>query len=111
MSQIKAVQLKMEAADKLQELFRALFRKKFGQPGPDDPVVLDPEADSPQRMAEEKHAQQLADTGEAAGLPPHFVFAIRQTGLIVKERNRYIMPKQKIEGWERAIDEYFRRAG
>ena len=95
----------------VQELFTVLFCKKFGrEPGPDDPVVCDPHAATPQRLTDEKHAHLLADMGSAAGLPPHFVHAMRQTGFIVTESTKSIMPIQKIEQWERAIDEYFREA-
>lgn len=108
MSETKAVPVNMEAADMLHELFTVLFRQKFGrEPGPDDPVVFDPHADTPQRLTNEKHAQLLADMGAAAGLPPHFVYAMRQTGFIVTESNKSVMPKQKIEEWERAMEEYF----
>lgn len=111
MQQTKAVHLKAEAVDALQALSRALFRRKFGrEPGPDDPVVFDPDAETPQRASQEKHQQLLAKMGEAAGLPSHFVYAMEQTGFIVTEHNIMIMPKEKIEMWERAIDEYLRRA-
>lgn len=108
MSQTRTVQLNPEAVDALQELLRVRFRNKFGrEPGPGDPVVFDPDADTPQQMAEKKHAQMLAEAAEAAGLAPHFIHATRQIGLIVTEHNRCVMPKQMIEEWERAIDEYF----
>jgi len=108
MTQTKNSQLNSQAVDALQESFRALFRHKFGrEPRPDDPVVFDPDADTPQHLPEEKHQQLLAEMGKAAGLPPHFVYAMRQTGVIVTERNECIMPKQKIEQWKSAIDEYF----
>lgn len=111
MHRAKTVYLKLEAVNALQELSSALFRKKFGrEPGPDDPVVFDPDADTPQRTSQEKHQQLLAKIGEAAGLPPHFVYAMRQTGFVVTEHNISIMPKEKIELWERAIDEYLRSA-
>ena len=105
------VHLKVEAVDALQRLSRALFRRKFGrEPGPDDPVVFDPDAETPQHASQEKHQLLLAKMGEAVGLPSHFVYAMGQTGFIVTEHNITVMPKEKIEMWERAIEEYLRRA-
>ena len=87
------------------------FARKFGRkPGPDDPVVFDPDAETPQRASQEKHQELLAKMGKAAGLPSHFVYAKGQTGFIVTEHNIAILQKEKIEMWERAIDEYLRRA-
>jgi hypothetical protein len=62
MTQTKTIRLNVEAVDALQELSRALFHKKLGrEPGPDDPLVFDPDAETPQRMSQEKHQQQLAE--------------------------------------------------
>jgi hypothetical protein len=38
------------------------FPQKLGrEPGPDDPLVFDQDAETPQRMSQEKHQQQLAE--------------------------------------------------
>jgi len=97
MSQSKTVPVNTQAAEMVQELFTVLFCKKFGrEPGPDDPVVCDPHAATPQRLTDEKHAHLLADMGSAAGLPPHFVHAMRQTGFIVKRATKALCRYRKL---------------
>lgn len=89
------------------EHFKQLFREKFGRdPGPDDPLLFDPDADTPQEMSKDKLGQVLAEIAAAAGLAPHFIYAMRRTGLIVTKRNERTIPKEKLDEWNRAIDEY-----
>ncbi len=67
------------------------FREKFGRdPGPDDPVFFDPDADTPQELAEK-------------------VYAYRKTGLIVTEQNWGLLSKEQQQEWEAAIAEYEER--
>lgn len=91
------------------EHFKQLFREKFGRdPGPGDPLLFDPDADTPQEMSKDKLGQVLAEIAAAAGLAPHFIYAMRKTGLLVTKRNEHAIPKEALDEWNRAIDEYLR---
>jgi len=50
----RTVEMTPEVADALRQQ-KQLFKEKFGrEPGPDDPVLFDPDADAPQAMNGEK---------------------------------------------------------
>jgi hypothetical protein len=68
---------------------REAFVKKFGrEPGPDDPIVFDPDADSPVALTKDKLRTQMIEVMQAAGSPPHLVFAYAKIGLIAGWHNR-----------------------
>jgi hypothetical protein len=59
---------------------REAFVKKFGrEPGPDDPLIFDPDLDSPVALSKEKLRTQTLEVMRAAGSPPHLVFAYVKT--------------------------------
>ena len=69
---------------RVQELMKRqleAFRKKFGrEPGPNDPVFFDPDADEPTPMRDMQ--EQILAAMEKANLPPEFAYAYRKTGLL-----------------------------
>ena len=55
---------------------REAFVKKFGrEPGPDDPVFFDPDADTPQPFNTDTYARELAEAMAAAGIDPALIYA------------------------------------
>lgn len=87
---------------------KARFHKKFGRdPGPDDPVFLDPDADEPQEMEEHKIMAEAVLAMLHAGTPEPFIYSfIRTGGLIMFEGSRDHWPQESIDAWDQAMDEY-----
>ena len=86
---------------------REAFIEKFGrEPGPDDPVFFDPDADEPQELELERYEKDLADAMAAAGIDPRLIYASRKTGLLVTEENLDKLPAETLEEWNAALDEY-----
>ena len=86
---------------------RELFVEKFDrEPGPDDPVFFDPDADTPQEIDPEKVTKLMTEAMAAAGLDPALTYAYRQTGMLVTEQNYDTLPADVREEWDAAIAEY-----
>ncbi len=67
---------------------REAFIEKFGrEPGPDDPVFFDPDADEPRELDLESYEKDLAEAMAAADIDPRLIYASRKTGLLVTEEN------------------------
>jgi hypothetical protein len=83
------------------------FRDKFGrEPGPDDPLFFDPDADTPQVMTDEKIQKGIIDGMVAAGLDPSFIYAYQKTGLIPTEDNWDSLSPEDQAEWRAAIAEW-----
>lgn len=88
---------------------RKAFIKKFGrEPGPEDPVFFDPNADVPRALPKQTLEDELLAVFRAAGTPPQIVYAFVKTGLLLSEANRDRYPPDVLAEWDAAIDEYFR---
>ena len=86
------------------------FREKFGRdPGPDDPVFFDPDADTPQELDWDRVDSDIVGAMVKAGIEPEKVYAYRKTGLIVTEENWGLLAKEQQEEWEAAIADYQER--
>jgi hypothetical protein len=67
-----------------------MFRQKFGRdPGPEDPIFFDPDADTPVPMPIEKMGagwnEVLQKAGEL-GMDPAIIYAMRKTGAWLRSR-------------------------
>jgi hypothetical protein len=95
-----------EVFELLQEQRKA-FRQKFGRdPGPNDPVFFDPDADVPIKLASNSMVADVISAMRKAGLPPEIEYAFRKTGLLYLGGDRSLWPKDRIEEWEAAVAEY-----
>jgi hypothetical protein len=88
------------------------FREKFGrEPGEDDPVFFDPDADTPQPISSKQMdeiSQKINQVMGEVGIDPALIYATQKTGRIAppSEWVYYAMsPEEKAE-WHAAIDEY-----
>jgi site-specific recombinase XerD len=73
------------------------FRQKFGRdPGPEDPVFFDADADMPQLIDQEKAEEDLLMAMTVAGIAPELIYAIQRTGRLVTEENSHLLPKEGI---------------
>jgi len=83
------------------------FRQKFGRdPGPQDPVFFDAEADVPQQVDHEKAEEALLTAMTQAGLAPELIHAIQRTGRFVTEENSSLLSEEALAEWQAAIEEY-----
>lgn len=87
---------------------RQAFIDKFGrEPGPDDPVMFDPDADTPVPMSEEKVRAQMLAAMQAAEIPLHLIYAYAKTGFIVGQEGYRNMSLEDRAAYNAAIKEYF----
>ncbi len=83
------------------------FRQKFGRnPGPNDPVFFDPDADQPRQLDPAKTEAQIVAAMQAAGMEPAKIHAFKRTGLIVTADNAKHLSAQNLEDWQIALEEY-----
>ena len=88
---------------------RAAFRAKFGRdPGPNDPLLFDPDKDEPTPIGEAKLDAEMLEAMRKSGVPPQIIFAYRKTGRLLLEGRRDLYPPEAQAEWDAAIDEYFR---
>ena len=87
---------------------REAFVKKFGrEPRPNDPLIFDPDADSPVALSKEKLRAQTLEVMQAAGSPPHLVFAYAKTGFMPSEDGYKNMSPADRATYDAAVAEYF----
>jgi len=110
----KAASMEREMQEAIRSQLR-LFREKFGrEPGPDDPIFFDPDADTPQSCgpeAADRLDDQIVEAMSAAGVRPEVIYAFRKTGRIVTEGNWHLLSEADRKEWTDAVNEYFTRAG
>ena len=106
----KKIPLNNEAKEAIEEQL-AKFRKKFGrEPGPNDPIFFDPDADTPQPYPEEKFSRNwneiFDEAVRTADVRPEVAYAAKKTGLIVTESNKKMFSRQQLQEWDNAVQEY-----
>ena len=60
----------------------------------------------PQPAAEARIKSVMGDIADSAGLAPDLGFAIRKTGLLVTQRNQYLLDDDQRAAWAEALAEY-----
>jgi len=100
---LRSVPVGGEARAELDEVFaaqREKFIAKFGrEPVPDDPVFFD--------LDEDKLRDDTANAMRAAGIRPALIYAYEETGLIVTEENRRLIPDIELREFEAKVREYY----
>jgi hypothetical protein len=73
---------------------------KFGhEPGPDDPIFFDLDGDQVRA--------DTADAMRAAGIAPALIYAYEETGLIVTQENRRLIPDVELREFDDKVREYY----
>lgn len=104
-SQTRAIPISDDICQAMLEQ-RQLFLEKFGrEPGPDDPLFFDPDADTPQPINEEKLRSEIVEALSEAGIDPVLVYAYHKTGLLVSEDNVHLLSAEDLEEWRQAVEE------
>ena len=107
MTSKRKVRISAEVDTELQKQLEA-FRRKFGRdPGPNDPVFFDPDADTPQPISEEVLHRETPKALRLAGTPPQFIHAYAKTGYLLTAKTIKTVPPEARAEWDAAIDEYF----
>jgi SEC-C motif len=79
---------------------RGKFIAKFGrEPGPDDPIFFD--------LDEDKLREHTAHTMRTAGIRPALIYAYEETGLIVTQDNRRLIPDLDLREFDAKVREYY----
>ncbi|SRR6266568_1213767 len=106
----KKIRLDKESREAIEQQIAA-FRKKFGrEPGPNDPIFFDPDADTPQPYPEEKFRREWNEVMDEAvrtgGIRPELAYATKKAGFIATESNKKKLTKQQLKEWDDAVQEY-----
>jgi hypothetical protein len=84
------------------------FHEKFGRdPGPEDPIFFDPDADEPRPfdldIATREMAEELRHAGIAAGIDPSLIEAWCELGYVVTEDTRHLFSASDIAVWNETV--------
>jgi hypothetical protein len=92
---------------------RQAFIKKFGrEPGPGDPIIFDPDHDTPWPMPARKLRAGMVLTMIRAGIPEHLIYAyIRTGGLVMSEEGLRRASPEDRAAWNQAMAEFKRDFG
>jgi hypothetical protein len=102
----RTIQLDDEGAAAMRAQMEA-FREKFGrEPGPDDPLIFDPDSDVPKPYPLDRLESEMAEGMAAAGIAPEFIYASRKTGMLPTTENLHLWSEADLAEWEAAIAEY-----
>jgi len=86
------------------------FRNRFGRdPGPDDPVFFDDDADGPVPINLDSLQRQIVAVMNEAGVSPELIYAYCHAGVIATDQNYGLLSQEDRDAWERAIAEYCRQ--
>lgn len=104
-SHTKTIPMSGEVYQAMQDQLQS-FVKKFGrEPGPNDPLFFDPDADTPQEISEEILRKEILKALAAAGVDPAAVYAYNKTGLLVSEENMHLLGAEELAEWQQAVEE------
>lgn len=96
--------------DEFLKTYKAQFHEKFGRdPGPSDPILYDPDLDTPQPLSSQRTKAiwgRVIDALAATGCAPELVYAAKKTGMVISPMNMPFVSPAELAAWEHAIDEY-----
>jgi integrase len=104
----KTVPIDPELAEELKAQ-REAFVKKFGrEPGPGDPLLFDPDSDTPRPLEYTAIRDAMVGGMVRAGIDARLIHAFRRTGFLVTEQNLDRMSPRDLREWQAALDDYDR---
>jgi len=88
----------------------AAFRAKFGRdPGPNDPLFFDPDADEPISLpgdAWHGALDEMIAKADQIGLDPAYLKAWRELGYVITESNQHLFSAADVQAWSDAVEKY-----
>jgi hypothetical protein len=106
---VKQIPIPAELASELHRQ-KDRFRAKFGrEPGPNDPIFFDPNADEPLPFNAEAAFEELVAIAGQIGIAPQLIYAMNKTGRMVTEDNQQFLTPSELQEWNEAIAEYFQK--
>jgi hypothetical protein len=85
------------------------FEEKFGRPpGPDDPLLFDPDADEPQPVSLTGMETETVAMLEAAGICPAWIYAYQNTGGLLPRPDGSFASERDQAEWDEVISRYVR---
>jgi len=87
---------------------RRISRQVWPRPGPNDPLLFDPDKDEPTPIGEARLDAEMLEAMRKTGVAPQIIYAYRKTGRLLLEGGRDLYPPEAQAAWDAAIDEYFR---
>lgn len=86
------------------------FRAKFGRdPGPNDPLFFDPDADEPTPLREDAWHGALDDmitNADQIGIDPAYLKAWRELGYVITEENQQLFSAAEVQAFFDAVEKY-----
>ena len=84
------------------------FRDKFGRdPGPEDPIFFDPDADEPRPRDPDTVTRDMTEglrqAGTQTGVDPALIEAWCELGYVVTEDNRHLFSAGDVAAWDEAV--------
>ena len=90
---------------------RQAFVAKFGrEPGPDDPLMFDPDSDTPREITEETmlaDIDTMIERAHQAGQNTAYLKAWKDTGFLVTESNQHLFSAADLDQWNDAVERYW----
>jgi hypothetical protein len=106
---MKTIKLSRQAVNILGQMKQA-FIDKFGrEPGANDPIFFDPDADEPRFFSDAlitEMEEVLCSAMHKAGFDPAVIYAYKKTGLLVTEESKRHLSRAEMKEWREAINEY-----
>lgn len=104
---LREIEMGEDVAQLMQHQIQA-FTDRFGRkPEAGDPLMFDPDKDSPVVMDEESVQNEMVAAMTEARVRPELIYAFKKTGRIVSEENLELLNDTELQEWQDAIDEYF----
>jgi hypothetical protein len=92
-----------------QSAYFKAYREKFGRdPEPNDPIMFDPDADTPVPIKPEKLRRIIVEAFKHTFINPAIIYAFEKTGFFISEDNQHLFSKKDIAEWNAAIEEWKR---
>ena len=85
-----------------------LFKKTFGRdPEGSEPIFFDPEiTDKPTPINTAKYEAAIVEALEKSNIDPAFIYAFKQTGLLVTQENEKLLTPADKQEWADAVKSY-----
>jgi hypothetical protein len=94
--------------ERLAELNQLLVATFVREPGPDDPLFFDPDADTPTPIDEKKMEVEMVISMIRAGTTEHLIYAFVRTALILTKKTYRTVPAEIRAEWDLAMQDYER---